>query len=92
MNSLEQDHNDRYNQVRVQQNLGTPCEDCGCEQGHKIYCCVFVRGARSTSAPDTVDFLRRKLTQPEGVPAVSFTDVVFSAEDVLRLKGLGVKG
>ena len=91
MNFAEQNSSDVYNQVRIQQNLGTPCEDCGCEQGHKIYCCVFVRGARSTSAPDTVGFLRRKLTHPAGVPAVSFTDVVFSAEDVLRLKGLGVK-
>ena len=94
MNSLEQDHNDRYNQVRVQQNLGTPCEDCGCESGHKVFCPILVRGYREHKAattPDTVGFLRGKLSQTE-VPALSFTEIIFSTEDVLRLKGLGVKG
>lgn len=90
MNSLQQDHNDRYNQVRIQQNAGTPCEDCGCESGHKVYCPVLVSGYREHKArtsPDTVGFLRGKLAQkPEAV----LTDVVFSSEDQIRLRSLGV--
>jgi hypothetical protein len=96
MASYEQDPSDNYNLIRAGQNQGIPCSDCGSESGHRLWCPVFVRGARkpvqSTLVDTTLEFLRGKLhPQGESQYNVESTPLILTQADQLLLSEMKIK-